>query len=342
MSYSKLFYSRKSNSLKETSKTLYEGFFESSGEGYETVKYDAAKDRYITYYLYHQIRVFHKDDWTIEINIGPFASMIARLADLIFWNNFTESSIRYAFRGCPVLTEYLLNHYEYKGEHIMCFDWDKNSEDFGQLTILLSEYGRNLSYTSKIRYINLLVEFADKAIEELSQLKFNPNDLDFVKSSSGGYKQSKPLPQWIRDAQRLGIRIGARILSAYIGGALSNIDIPDVDFGNADVPDVDLSNFDFNFDVDFDSEDFDISDYDFGDSDLSFRGIKTDSKLPPNANSDGYIPKGKISLERVISGITDKFDLFKKDGAKYVLYGGDYIKISGTSDVVINGIRYNT
>lgn len=67
-------------------------------------------------------------------------------------------------------------------------------------------------------------------------------------------------------------------------------------------------------------------------SQITFRGHDT--------NSDGYIPKGTISLERVSSGIHDSFYLFNKGGVDYVSTSksGPYLRLSRR--MTINYIDY--
>lgn len=63
--------------------------------------------------------------------------------------------------------------------------------------------------------------------------------------------------------------------------------------------------------------------------------------LPPNANSDGYIPKGYKELTSTISKYHNTFKLYYKGGHDYVLYNGKYYQIDGIGTVVIGGIKYN-
>lgn len=75
---------------------------------------------------------------------------------------------------------------------------------------------------------------------------------------------------------------------------------------------------------------------DNSDSDISLKGV-----LPPNNNSDGYIPDGKITLERTESGNTDTFKVYNKDGNKYIHEGGKWIRIDGCGTMNIKGIKYD-
>ena len=69
-----------------------------------------------------------------------------------------------------------------------------------------------------------------------------------------------------------------------------------------------------------------------------FRGHDS---LPPNANSDGYIPNGHQELTSTISEIHKTFKLYSKGGHEYVLYNGRYYQIDGTGTVTIGGIKYD-
>ena len=68
---------------------------------------------------------------------------------------------------------------------------------------------------------------------------------------------------------------------------------------------------------------------------ISFKGV-----LPPNNNSDGYIPNGKVTLGRVESDNTDTFKVYNKDGGQYVYEGGKWIRIDGCGTVWIKGVKY--
>lgn len=70
----------------------------------------------------------------------------------------------------------------------------------------------------------------------------------------------------------------------------------------------------------------------------SFIGRNT---LPPNANSDGYIPDGKVTLTSTIGDVPETFKMYAKDGHSYALYNGHYYRIDGSGTVTINGIKYD-
>ena len=75
---------------------------------------------------------------------------------------------------------------------------------------------------------------------------------------------------------------------------------------------------------------------DDSENNISFKGV-----LPPDNNSDGYISNGKITLERTISGKTDTFKVYNKDGGQFVHEGGKWIRIDGSGTVNIMGVKYD-
>lgn len=63
--------------------------------------------------------------------------------------------------------------------------------------------------------------------------------------------------------------------------------------------------------------------------------------LPPNANSDGYIPNGSQKMTSTNSDTHETFKLYTKDGHDYVLYNGSYYRIDGSGTVTIGGVKYD-
>lgn len=57
---------------------------------------------------------------------------------------------------------------------------------------------------------------------------------------------------------------------------------------------------------------------------------------------DGFIPDGKITLERTISGIDDSFEVFRKNGHLWVEASPNhYVQVDGSGTVKIGGIEYD-
>lgn len=113
---------------------------------------------------------------------------------------------------------------------------------------------------------------------------------------------------------------------------------------------MDLFDFDNGLlDLDIDG---DMSMFDHGDIELEYDDYflnQTDGLLcndevsfTGSENSDGYIPDGKISLERTISGNTDTFEHYVKNGHDYVKVGNQYIQIDKGNTITIDNIKYDT
>lgn len=310
-------------------------FIESYGDFDEDNCYECMmrfpNNRVITYYLDHCRHLFKKDDWFFSIHLGKIGSILGNLWELK--RIYTEESIKKAFMELPTVQKYIFdNHVE--GHYLMSDGLEFMN---GQLTILLDGYGRDLSDYKKKEIVSIMVGFADNVIQELSRKKIYTDC--FVKKPVE-YKQStfSQLPEWLQSSIKIGARIGAKTIAAALR---QNIDLPDIDFGGSNIPDIDAPTLDFDFD--FDVMDGDI-DFDFADGydgdGLAFLG-KTKDSLPPNANSDGYIPDGTIKLTRTVSDIVDTFKHYRKNGHDYVLYYGNYIRVDGYGTVSIGGVSYD-
>ena len=76
----------------------------------------------------------------------------------------------------------------------------------------------------------------------------------------------------------------------------------------------------------------------------AFAGLEDQYNVSFNANenSDGFIRQGSISLERTVSGSTDSFAHYTKDGHDYVKVGSSYIQVDSGKTVTINNISCDT
>lgn len=92
---------------------------------------------------------------------------------------------------------------------------------------------------------------------------------------------------------------------------------------------------------DFDNDFNDCNDYDDCEDDYDTDGCYNPSFTgnPPDNNSDGYIPDGKITLES-INGNKQTFDCYSKGGGDFVYEDGQWKKVSGAGTVRINNIQY--
>lgn len=111
------------------------------------------------------------------------------------------------------------------------------------------------------------------------------------------------------------------------------MDFLDFDDSILDI-DGDMSDFDgSSLDTDFDVNDYVLSNTPNSTYNISFEG---------HENADGYKSDGHISLERTISGITDSFPHYTKDGHDFVKVGSRYIQVDSGNTVTINNIKYDT
>lgn len=96
----------------------------------------------------------------------------------------------------------------------------------------------------------------------------------------------------------------------------------------------DMSNFDSSsLDTDFDLNDYVLNQSLDSSYNVSFGA---------NENADGFKPDGTITLERTISGSSDSFPHYTRDGHDYVKVGNRYIQVDSGSTVTINNIKYDT
>lgn len=111
-----------------------------------------------------------------------------------------------------------------------------------------------------------------------------------------------------------------------------DLELPDIDY--PDMPNDD----DGTISSDEDFLDEVMNEHEQDTNHMTFCGHDT---LPPNANSDGYIPSGTQELTSTIADIQKTFKLYTKDGHDYVLYNGSYYRIDGSGTVTIGGVKYD-
>ena len=182
--------------------------------------------------------------------------------------------------------------------------------------------------------IPILVSYADNIIKELSHFKISINRLKKkqVKQSSLSMGLSPKLDKALLIGGYFVVKAAVKIAARSIGtDADINFDISS--------PDVDIPEFDFDVSNDTDYQNsFSDNNY-YGDTNnISFMGKDT---LPPNANADGFIPKGEVILNTTVSDIPNHFKQFVKGTHRYILYNGNYFQIDGGGTVTIGGIKYN-
>lgn len=153
------------------------------------------------------------------------------------------------------------------------------------------------------------------------------NELAYFKLSIDNLKKIKPIidlnevgiPSWVKTAACVGGIVLIKVAIKSIGQDI-DIDIPGCDDGDNDI-------------------DFDASDNYGNNSYLTNDGYNV--SFGSSDNSDGYIHQGNISLERTISGITDSFPHYTKDGADFVKIGNSYIRIDSGTTVTIKNVKYD-
>lgn len=98
----------------------------------------------------------------------------------------------------------------------------------------------------------------------------------------------------------------------------------------------------FDYDIDLDGNGL-FDDAEYGLDNIAMLN-NTDIYHPSfmGSTSDGFIPDGKITLERTISGIDESFDVFKKNGHLWVETSPNhFVQVDGGGTVKINGIEYD-
>ena len=231
----------------------------------------------------------------------------------------TKRSVKKAFELCPNLTKWISQHVKGKSSPIKYLRLSDNHEE--KVYCLGLPY--SILFDGKKSTYKELAKIADTIREET--LLINKSAL--VAKGELAAKTKRVLAT----TGKYALKAGAMILLGAIGANADfdfdfDIQIPDVDLPDFDLPDIDISNFDGDIDTDVN---YDVPDQ--GNS-ISFLG---------NSKSDGFIPDGKVKLERTISGITDTFDLFTKGGHEYVKVNGCFIQIDGSGTVNINNIKYD-
>lgn len=216
--------------------------------------------------------------------------------------------------------------------------------------VLLSYAKLNAIYSKIITQIEKLI----KIVEDV-----NVREIEAIEA-----KQKQILNKTLI---KTGVKLVALCVAPYAVAAIDGVDllVDGMDVFDMDMFDLSSFNFDDNLldlgdtDIEFDTiSDFDIENsdylsdlevsdnidsigldgYDSTDSDgITFRGKDT---LPSGHKEDGYINEGDIKLESTVSEKEEKFRKFTKGGSDYVLYNGNYIKLTGNT-VTIGGIKYD-
>ena len=94
----------------------------------------------------------------------------------------------------------------------------------------------------------------------------------------------------------------------------------------------------FDDGLDFSDSDFDVNNYVLEQSMEPYSNIA----FGASENADGFIREGQISLERTVSGSSDTFEHYTKEGHDYIKIGNRYIQVDKGDTVTINNIKYDT
>lgn len=315
----------------ESSKVIESGLVDSTTEITRRIG-----GRMITYYKGLGFRLFEPDSWSFCIYLTEKeAKVCEEISKLIF--NFTDESIRLTLRQYPVICKLCLDFLD----DLRAINIDGENRPY-----LWTHINGNSDYVSsqEVKCVQKLLNIVDDFVRECRNFQYNPEYLELTEWKKREIeleieRRNNPQPQPANNSNSkvgrylviAGI-IGLKCIAKSIGAELDiqipsdAPDLPDI----PDVPDVDDS--------------YGIGNLDFADSNsqdgynVPFMGRDT---LPPNANSDGYIPDGSISLNRTISDITDSFKHYTKDGHDYILYHGSYIRVDGSGTVNIGGVSYD-
>lgn len=214
----------------------------------------------------------------------------------------------------------------FESQHQNLCAYDKNE------FLLKSHSNAKTANENEIRkLVDRVVKHADGLIEELSRLRIDLSKLrkrkieKSVKEES--FMSALGLPPMLQKAIMIGGVIVIKAAARTIGSD-ANIDFDfDIDDSGIDVP---------NVDVDF--YDQPVVDLDWDDGNNGYN-----ISFGASENTDGYIPDGTISLERTVSGYSDTFPHYTKDGHDYVKLGsGNYVRIDQGKTVNLRGIKYDT
>lgn len=295
------------------------------------------KGYFVHYYLHHTIpdnsmmnRMFglfpkEEDSWDVELSLGKkYAEFIEKKLYGQF-HQFTPESVKIALAKYPAITNIILSHYKtflYKGFE-MCFC-------VNALKIYLNKIGPEIPRQLEEKAVDALISFAEKFVFEVNNFSFDPSPLKLRPR-----QPESDMPKWVKSCMYVGARACVKLIGAEIDFVIQDSS----DSGNLD--------FDL-YDIDTDFSDSSPLNYQdginiespIGDDCYNVMFCGKDD-LPPNANSDGYIPKGDVCLNSTVSDIPKHFKLFVKDGHKFALFNGAYYRIDGSGTVTIGGIKYD-
>lgn len=286
-------------------------------------------NKYFNYLISHEVsgdnfidRFFgdYHNTWEFTVSFGEKTTQfLQKTCD--FLNSFEDNSIINALGNNKYLSDFILaeinikriNYKGYEVSPILC-----------EPRIHVENKVQELTSTIEAEISTILYDYAEHIHNELKRFTLDTSKLVRRKCI-----EETQLPGWLKTSINVGKRIGAKALCAYIG---TSIDLPDMFDSDSNYDLGDFGDTTLDYDLDISEIGSDIDNY----NNVTFRGNN-----PPNANSDGYIPDGQVTLERTISGTTNTFKCFTKDGHDFVYKNGQYIRIDGSGTVTINNIKYD-
>lgn len=229
--------------------------------------------------------------------------------------HFTNESWKKALQNYPNI--YYFAHYSYSHQSTpfsrpSCHYYD---EAFFRSSDFKSGEGLHFAKTICAKLYGMLLELRDFRLDT-TVLKKNKPIIDVSK-----------IPGWVKYSIAVGGVVAIKLIINSVGHEIE-IELPET---NGDGNDIDIRDSDYSISINGDSDNC------LNGSEISFQG-KTKDSLPLNADSDGKIPAGNITLSTV-GGNSDTFKLFKQGTKQFVLYYGNYIPLEGNS-VTIGNIKY--
>lgn len=249
---------------------------------------------------------------SIYISLGGIPNMLWKMHD-----DYTYASFNNALRNCPSL----LYHFGADRSYFRDFYMHKEYNPFEyKQQYLLSATVDEIEYPNESYEEQILEKLTSHAVTILNDL----NKID----SSHLEKEKESGSLWGAIITGLFIGFTTYLASEYSSDIISECELEPLDLDSDTMQDLGV----------------DINAIDLCYTPEAFAGLEDQYNVSFNANenSDGFIRQGSISLERTVSGSTDSFAHYTKDGHDYVKVGSSYIQVDSGKTVTINNISYDT
>lgn len=275
----------------------------------------------IRYYLSYFKELYDEDFWSIKIDFPKeISELICKIDKACDWKRtFTEDSILKVFYRYPHICNTII------------FGRDFNIDIFDCKNISKTKYGTILSeYEEKI-IVEELVNEAIAIIKELVSFKIDTSKL--IRKPLE-IKREVKLPDWLKTGINGTVRVGAKVLSSYIGAPFDM----DFDIGNNGIDNLDIE---FNDIGDIDMND--IGDIDMNDLKSDDSNMPTDiNNIPFGARNDGTYMKTSqdVNIQSSSGANKGSYDVYLHNGQKYIDFQNQWIKIQGKTRFHLNGNDY--